>query len=76
MFGSEAGVYYHLLENLAELVRSPEYLRLLDADLQRLSELSRQAHSRVTSSRRTAVSEATQNVYLRGELVSVQRDPD
>ena len=65
-----------LPENLAESARSPEYLRLLDADLHRLAELSRQAHSRVTSSRRTAVSEATQNVYLRGELVLVQRDPD
>ena len=65
-----------LPESLAESARSPEYLRLLDADLQRLSELSRRAHTKVTSSRRTAVSEATQNVYLHGELVLVQRDPD
>ena len=68
MFGSEAGVYYRLPENLAESARSPEYLRLLDADLQRLSELSSQAHSKVTSSRRTAVSEATQNIYLPNSL--------
>ena len=76
MFGSEAGVYFRLPEKLAESARSHEYLRLLDEDLHRLSEMSRSAHNRVTSSRRTEVTEDTQNVYLRGELVLLQRDPD
>ena len=76
MFGSFAGTYFRMPEHLAESARSQEYLRLLDEDLQRLSELSRKAHSKVISSRRTAVTEENRNVYLRGELVLLQRDPD
>lgn len=75
-FGSEAGVYFRLPERLAESARSHEYLRLLDEDLQRLTELSRSSHAKVINSRRTAVTESSQNLYLRGELVLVQRDPD
>lgn len=76
MFGSEAGIYFKLPEFLAESARSHEYLRLLNEDLQRLSELSRLAHSKVVRSRRTPVTDETRNVYLRGELVLVHRDPD
>ena len=75
MFGSESGVYFKLPSALAESKRSHEYLRLLDEDLRNLSELSREAHSKVITSRRTAVSPETQNVYLRGELVLLQRIP-
>ena len=66
MFGSEAGIYFKLPEFLAESARSHEYLRLLNEDLQRLSELSRLAHSKVVRSRRTPITDETRNVYLRG----------
>ena len=76
MFGSEAGVYFKMPEFLAGSARSHEYLRLLDEDLQRLSDISRKAHAKVIDSRRTVVTDDTRNVYLRGELVLLQRDPD
>ena len=76
MFGSEAGTYLRLPERLREGEKSHTYLRLLDEDLQRLAEISREAHREVVAKRRTPVSEATQNVYMPGELVLVQRDLD
>ena len=76
MFGSEQGTYFKLPPALCESEKSHVYLRLLDEDLQRLLELSRQAHLEVIAKRRTPVTEATQNIYSPGDLVLVQRDLD
>ena len=76
MFGSEAGTYFRLPEQLPERLRAHEYLRLLDDDLRHLAELSQKAHAQVIEARRSGVTEETQNKYLPGELVLVRRDPD
>ena len=76
MFGSAQGVYFKLPPALRDGEKSHAYLRLLDTDLQDLLELSRKAHLEVIAKRRTPVTEATQNVYMPGDLVLVQRDVD
>ena len=54
-----------------------EYLKLLNADLlQRLHELSQQVHAQVIAKRKSGVTEETQNVFMNGELVLLQKDPD
>ena len=76
MFGSDAGTYFKLPDNLAEGDRSHTYIKLLNEDLHRLQEISRLVHADVIAKRRSAVTPATQNVFLPGELVLLQRDPD
>ena len=76
MFGSEQGTYFKMPEALRESEKSQAYLRLLDGDLKRLLELSRQSHLEVIAQRRTPTTEATQNVFMPGDLVLVQQDVD
>ena len=76
MFGSEQGTYFKMPGALCESEKRQAYLRLLSEDLKRLLQLSRQAHLEVIAQRRTPTTEATQNVFLPGDLMLVQRDLD
>ena len=75
-FGSIDGTYMQLPEHLVESSKSAEFLRLLDQDLQRLRALSAETHRKIIAERESAVTVETQNVFLSGELILVQRDPE
>lgn len=75
-FGSTDGTYLRLPEHLAESSKSPEFLRLLDEDLQRLRAISAETHRKIIAERQSCVTPETQNIYLPGELFLVLRDPD
>ena len=76
MFGSEAGTYFKLPEKLAVSERSDAFLVLLNEDLKRLEAIIRGTHATVVEQRRSRVDPEAHNVYLPGELVLHQRDPD
>lgn len=76
MFGSEAGTYFSLPKDLPTGSRAPEFLRLLDADLKRLEEITSAKHALVIQSRSSQVTPSTQNRFQPGDLVLYQRNPD
>ena len=76
MFGSEAGTYMKIPERLAESERSDAFLHVLDEDLVRLKLITQQTHATILAQRRNHVTPESANVYLPGELVLYQRDPD